>query len=89
MEAQPIRVLVVDDDASFLHSLEAVLTGEPGLEIVGKAASGEEALAAACGCRISGFAWKRALFGEAVAVERSFAGNRLRCPARCGLRARA
>jgi DNA-binding NarL/FixJ family response regulator len=33
--------------ASFLHSLDALLTGEPGLEIVGKAASGEEALAAA------------------------------------------
>jgi DNA-binding NarL/FixJ family response regulator len=38
MEAQPIRVLLVDDDASFLNSLEALLVGEPGLEIVGKAA---------------------------------------------------
>ena len=47
MEAQPIRILLVDDDAPFLHSLEALLTGEPGLEIVGVAASGEEALAAA------------------------------------------
>jgi DNA-binding NarL/FixJ family response regulator len=47
MEAQPIRVLLVDDDASFLNSLEALLVGEPGLEIVGKAASGTEALAAA------------------------------------------
>src|SRR6266581_4177076 len=47
MEAQPIRVLLVDDDAPFLHALEALLTGKPGLEIVGKAASGKEALAAA------------------------------------------
>ena len=47
MAAKPIRILLVDDDATFLNSLEALLRGEPGLEIVGKAASGEEALAAA------------------------------------------
>jgi len=47
MDAQPIRILLVDDDAFFLNSLEALLTVEPGLEIVGKAASGQEALAAA------------------------------------------
>jgi DNA-binding NarL/FixJ family response regulator len=47
MKAQPIRILLVDDDAPFLHSLEALLAGEPGLEIVGMAASGQEALAAA------------------------------------------
>ena len=47
MKVQPIRILLVDDDAPFLHSLEALLTGEPGLEIVGMAAGGKEALAAA------------------------------------------
>jgi DNA-binding NarL/FixJ family response regulator len=47
MAARPIRVLLVDDNASFLQSLEALLTGAPGLEVVAKAASGAEALAAA------------------------------------------
>jgi DNA-binding NarL/FixJ family response regulator len=47
MAAQPIQILLVDDDRSFLNSLEALLTGEPDLEIVGTAASGEEALATA------------------------------------------
>ena len=47
MDARLIRILLVDDDLSFLDSLETLLTGEPRLEIVGKAASGEEALAAA------------------------------------------
>lgn len=46
MEARPIRVLLVDDDLSFLRSLEVLLTDARGLEIV-KATSGAEALAAA------------------------------------------
>ena len=47
MEARPIRVLLVDDDLSFLRSLEVLLTDAPGLEIVGTAGSGAEALNAA------------------------------------------
>lgn len=47
MEVQPIRILLVDDDLPFLHSLEILLKEEPGLELVGMAASGEEALEAA------------------------------------------
>ena len=47
MEARPIRVLLVDDDLSFLRSLEVLLTDAPGLEIVGTAGSGAEALTAA------------------------------------------
>ena len=47
MEAQPIRVLLVDDNLPFLHSLEALLTDAPRVEVVGKAVSGEEALATA------------------------------------------
>jgi two-component system nitrate/nitrite response regulator NarL len=39
-----IRVLLVDDDAAFLESLEALLAGDQRVEIVGKALSGEEAL---------------------------------------------
>ena len=47
IEAQPIRILLVDDNLPFLQSLDALLTDAPGLEVVGRAASGEEALAAA------------------------------------------
>ena len=47
IEAQPIRVLLVDDNLPFLHSLEALLTDAPRVEVVGKAVSGEEALATA------------------------------------------
>jgi DNA-binding NarL/FixJ family response regulator len=44
MPASAIRVLLVDDDAAFLESLEALLATHQRLEIVGKALSGEEAL---------------------------------------------
>jgi DNA-binding NarL/FixJ family response regulator len=44
MTASAIRVLLVDDDATFLESLEALLASDQRLEIVGKALSGAEAL---------------------------------------------
>src|SRR5712691_5018936 len=44
MAASTFRVLLVDDDAAFLESLEALLASDQRLEIVGKALSGAEAL---------------------------------------------
>jgi DNA-binding NarL/FixJ family response regulator len=44
MAASAIRVLLVDDDAAFLESLEALLASDQRVEIVGKALSGAEAL---------------------------------------------
>jgi DNA-binding NarL/FixJ family response regulator len=40
----PIRVLIADDHRLFAKTLEAVLAGEPDLELVGIAADGVEAL---------------------------------------------
>jgi DNA-binding NarL/FixJ family response regulator len=40
----PVRVLIADDSGLFAAALEAVLTGEAGIEVVGSAADGEEAL---------------------------------------------
>jgi DNA-binding NarL/FixJ family response regulator len=40
----PIRVLLVDDSARFLDSTARVLLGDPALEVVGRALSGEEGL---------------------------------------------
>jgi DNA-binding NarL/FixJ family response regulator len=39
-----IRVLVADDHAVFRHGLKALLDSEPGIELVGEAASGREAV---------------------------------------------
>ncbi len=39
-----IRVLIVDDHALFRRGLEMVLEGEPGIEVVGEASDGHEAL---------------------------------------------
>lgn len=40
----PIRVLVVDDQELFRRGLALVLSGEPGVQLVGEAADGEAAL---------------------------------------------
>ena len=44
---EPISVLVVDDQESFLTALREVVAATEGFELVGEAASGEQALAAA------------------------------------------
>ena len=46
-DAPPIRVLVVDDHAVVREGIRHVLAGEPGFEVVGEAANGEQALALA------------------------------------------
>jgi two-component system, NarL family, nitrate/nitrite response regulator NarL len=42
-----VRVLIADDHHLFAEALEAALGSEPGLEVVGRAADGREALALA------------------------------------------
>ena len=42
--ADPVRVLVVDDQRPFRVAASAVLRRTPGFQLVGEAASGEEAL---------------------------------------------
>jgi LuxR family maltose regulon positive regulatory protein len=40
----PVTVLIADDSGLFAAALEAVLAGEEGIEVVGSAGEGEEAL---------------------------------------------
>jgi|WetSurMetagenome_2_1015567.scaffolds.fasta_scaffold1234113_1 DNA-binding NarL/FixJ family response regulator len=40
----PIRLLIVDDNREFLTSAERFLAADPGLDIIGHALSGDEAL---------------------------------------------
>lgn len=47
MSAEPIRVLVVDDHEVVRRGILALLATEPGIEVVGVAADGEEAVALA------------------------------------------
>ena len=44
-----VRVLIVDDQAAFLHAMTSVVLETPGFEIAGSASSGEESLAVAAG----------------------------------------
>ena len=41
---QPLRILIVDDDDLFAGSLSAILSGDPRLEVVDRAADGAEGL---------------------------------------------
>jgi DNA-binding NarL/FixJ family response regulator len=50
-DRKPIRVLLVDDDAGFLESLEALFADDDRLELVGTARNGEEALSLAISLR--------------------------------------
>ncbi|HJQ28989.1 MAG TPA: response regulator transcription factor [Rubrobacter sp.] len=43
----PVRVLVADDHAVFRHGLKALLDSEPGIELVGEAASGRQVVESA------------------------------------------
>jgi DNA-binding NarL/FixJ family response regulator len=43
----PIRVLIADDHRLFAEALEAILSSEPEMEVVGHASNGEEAVARA------------------------------------------
>ena len=42
--ADPIRILIADDHALFRRGLEMVLKEEPGIELVGQASDGAEAV---------------------------------------------
>ncbi|MDQ3701627.1 MAG: response regulator transcription factor [Chloroflexota bacterium] len=44
---EPIRVLIVDDHAIVREGLRTLLSDEPGLEVIGEAADGSQAVAAA------------------------------------------
>ena len=44
MPLTPIRVLIADDHRLFAEALEAILTAEPEIEVVGHARDGEQAV---------------------------------------------
>jgi DNA-binding NarL/FixJ family response regulator len=39
-----IRVLIADDHSLFAEALDAILASEPGIEVIGRARNGEEAV---------------------------------------------
>jgi DNA-binding NarL/FixJ family response regulator len=47
MTEEPVRILLADDHAAFLAGIEALLATVPGVLAVGRASSGEDAVAAA------------------------------------------
>jgi DNA-binding NarL/FixJ family response regulator len=49
IDAEPIRILLADDHASFRGGLVALLGTVPGIEVAGEATTGEEAVAQALG----------------------------------------
>jgi DNA-binding NarL/FixJ family response regulator len=51
MSEQPVRVLVVDDQALFREALATLLDVRPDIEVVGEAANGDEALDRAAALR--------------------------------------
>ena len=44
MNKEPIRLLIADDHALFRDGLQALFSAVPGIDVVGEAATGDEAL---------------------------------------------
>jgi DNA-binding NarL/FixJ family response regulator len=44
-DSRPARLIIADDHALLRSGIRSMLYGEPGLEVVGEAADGQEALA--------------------------------------------
>jgi DNA-binding NarL/FixJ family response regulator len=43
-QPQPVRVLIADDEPLFVETVEALLAGDPRLEVVGTAGNGQDAV---------------------------------------------